>query len=40
MFTQLKKIALQSQGTLIQDSLGLSALVVMLVVALHFPSFI
>ncbi|SFF78060.1 hypothetical protein [Roseobacter denitrificans] len=40
MFTQLKKIALQSQGTLVQDALGLSALVVMLIVALHLPTFI
>ncbi|GIT85875.1 MULTISPECIES: hypothetical protein [Roseobacter] len=40
MFTQLKKIAEQSQGTLVQDALGLSALVVMFIVGLHFPSFI
>ncbi|WP_257786734.1 hypothetical protein [Sulfitobacter alexandrii] len=36
----LKSIAARSQDTLLQDALGAAALVVMLVVGLHLPSFI
>ena len=40
MLTQFKNIAMQSRNTLVEDAIGLCALVVMLVVALHFSSFI
>lgn len=36
---QIKRIAARSQTTLLQDSAGLMALVVMLMVGLHLPSF-
>lgn len=36
---QIKDIAARTQGTLLQDALGASALMVMLVVGLHLPSF-
>lgn len=38
--TQIRRIAGRAQYTLIQDALGAAALVVMLVVGLHLPSFI
>lgn len=38
--TKIKQIALRSQDTLINDAIGAMALVVMLVVGLHLPSFI
>lgn len=37
---QIKSIAQRSQGTLVQDTLGAVALIVMLVVTLHLPGFI
>ncbi|MEP2642215.1 hypothetical protein [Roseobacter sp.] len=37
---KLKSIASRSQRTLLQDTAGAMALVVMLVVGLHLPSFI
>ncbi|MGZ2257807.1 hypothetical protein [Roseobacter sp. A03A-229] len=40
MLTQIKSIASRSQATLLQDMVGAMALVVMLVVGLHLPSFI
>ena len=39
-FKSLKSIASRSQDTLLQDAAGAAALMVMLVVALHFPSFV
>ena len=36
---QIKDIATRSQNTLLQDAAGAVALVVMLLVALHLPSF-
>lgn len=35
----LRTIAARSQDTLVQDAVGLAALVVMLVVGLHLPAF-
>ncbi|WP_264479459.1 hypothetical protein [Roseobacter weihaiensis] len=40
LLLQIKMIATRSHDTLVQDALGASALVVMLVVGLHLPSFI
>ncbi|MEL7164257.1 MAG: hypothetical protein AAGL96_02205 [Pseudomonadota bacterium] len=37
---QIKNVASRAQGNLLQDALGVTALTVMLVVALHLPSFI
>ncbi|MDC0737079.1 hypothetical protein N6L24_02185 [Cognatishimia sp. SS12] len=37
MFTQIKTIVTNSQSTLLQDAIGMAALVVMLLVALHIP---
>ena len=39
-FSHIKAIASRSQDTLLQDTAGAAALVVMLVVGLHLPSFI
>ena len=36
----LKSIATRSQDTLLQDSIGAAALVVILVVGLYLPSFV
>lgn len=36
----LKSIATRSQNTLLQDAAGAAALIVMLVVSLHLPSFV
>lgn len=38
--SQIKSIAARAQDTLVQDAVGAAALVVMLVVGLHLPSFI
>lgn len=40
MLKTLKSIATRSQDTLLQDAAGAAALVVMLVVGLHLPSFV
>lgn len=40
MLKTLKSIATRSQDTLLQDAVGAAALVVMLVVGLHLPSFV
>jgi len=40
MLKTLKTIATRSQDTLLQDAVGAAALVVMLVVGLHLPSFV
>ena len=40
MLNQLKISFRRSQTTLLQDGLGLAALMVMLVVALHLPDFV
>lgn len=40
MFHQIKTIAARSEATLLQDAIGAAALMVMLVVGLHLPSFI
>ncbi|QFT60054.1 hypothetical protein FIU94_14580 [Sulfitobacter sp. THAF37] len=40
MLKTVKSIAARSQDTLLQDALGAAALVVMLVVGLHLPSFV
>lgn len=37
---QIKAIASRSHQTLVQDTVGVAALVVMLVVGLHLPTFI
>ncbi len=37
---QIKSIATRAQGTLVQDAMGAAALMVMLVVGLHLPSFV
>lgn len=37
MMTQIKSAIRNSQGTLIQDAIGVGALVVMMIVALHIP---
>ena len=37
---QLKAMTTRVQSTLVQDTLGATALVVMLVVGLHLPAFI
>ncbi|MEM6759608.1 MAG: hypothetical protein AAF601_09045 [Pseudomonadota bacterium] len=37
---QIKDAAIRAPGNLLQDALGATALAVMLVVALHLPSFI
>ena len=39
-FKTLKSIATRSQNTLLQDAAGAAALMVMLVVGLHLPSFV
>ena len=39
-FKTLKSIATRSQHTLLQDAAGAAALIVMLVVGLHLPSFV
>ncbi|MEM9639377.1 MAG: hypothetical protein AAGA94_17135 [Pseudomonadota bacterium] len=39
MLTQIKAIASRSQATLLQDAAGATALIVMLLVGLHLPSF-
>ncbi|MGA9252116.1 MAG: hypothetical protein WBV78_01815 [Roseobacter sp.] len=36
---QIKCVAERSRSTLVQDALGASALMVMLIVGLHIPSF-
>tara|TARA_R110002124_G_scaffold228985_1_gene394273 strand:+ start:126 stop:254 length:129 start_codon:yes stop_codon:yes gene_type:complete len=36
----IKSIALRSHQTLLQDAVGAAALIVMLVVGLHLPSFV
>lgn len=36
---QIKAIAFRSQETLLQDTAGVAALIVMLVVGLHLPTF-
>ncbi len=40
MLTQIRSIASRAQATLLQDVIGAMALVVMLVVGLHLPTFI
>lgn len=40
LFSQIKAIASRSQATLLQDMAGAMALIVMLLVSLHLPSFI
>lgn len=40
MLTQIKTIASRSHVTLLQDAAGAMALIVMLVIGLHLPSFI
>ena len=37
--TELKDICRRSQATLVQDAIGAAALGVILIVALHMPSF-
>ncbi|MEL7093436.1 MAG: hypothetical protein AAFN94_17055 [Pseudomonadota bacterium] len=37
---QIKDVAFRAQSNLLQDALGATALTVILVVALHLPSFI
>lgn len=37
---QIRSVAVRSRRTLVQDALGASALMVMLVVGLHIPSFL
>ncbi|MDW3221394.1 MAG: hypothetical protein R8G34_00665 [Paracoccaceae bacterium] len=37
---QIKAIASRSHHTLVQDTVGVAALVVMLVVGLHLPTFV
>lgn len=37
---QIKIIAVRSQQTLLHDALGAAALIVMLVVGLHLPTFV
>ncbi|MFT6674120.1 MAG: hypothetical protein ACJAVM_000291 [Sulfitobacter sp.] len=39
-FRTLKSIVSRSQDTLLQDSIGAAALIVMLVVGLHLPAFV
>ena len=39
MYHQIKTAAARSQDTLLQDAIGAVSLIVMLVVALHLPSF-
>lgn len=39
-FKAIKSMATRAQHTLISDAVGFAALVVMLVVGLHLPSFI
>lgn len=36
---QIKHLAVRSRTTLVQDAIGASALMVMLIVGLHIPSF-
>ena len=40
MMTQIKTSFHRAQGTLLQDGLGVAALLVMLVVALHLPGLV
>lgn len=40
MMTQIKTSFRRTQGTLVQDALGVAALMVMLVVALHIPGLV
>ncbi len=40
LLRQLKTIASRSHSTLMQDMLGAASLVVILLVGLHFPTFI
>lgn len=40
MYQTVKSIALRSKDTLLQDAAGMAALVVILVVSLHLPSFV
>ncbi len=37
--SQMKLVATRARGTLVQDALGASALMVMLLVGLHLPNF-
>lgn len=37
---QIKSIATRAEATLLQDAIGAAALMVMLVVGLHLPSFV
>jgi hypothetical protein len=37
---QIKSIASRAQGTLLQDAIGMAALIVMLFVGLSLPSFV
>ncbi|WP_299675759.1 hypothetical protein [uncultured Roseobacter sp.] len=40
ILAQIRSIASRSHATLLQDAVGAMALIVMLVVGLHLPSFI
>ncbi|MFK7743997.1 MAG: hypothetical protein AB8B47_02995 [Roseobacter sp.] len=40
LLSQIKSIAERSHDTLVQDTIGAAALILMLVVTLHLPSFI
>ncbi|MFZ1727750.1 MAG: hypothetical protein WBO29_12285 [Albidovulum sp.] len=39
MKTELKSILARSSGTLVPDALGLASIVLMLIVALHLPTY-
>lgn len=40
MFQQIKAVVLRSEDTILADAVGVASLMVMLVVALHLPSFV